>query len=963
KKVLGIFDYGNTGHGNNYGFESLLYVNGAIYQGVDSNHKEVFFEEEVMHQPIELTFRLWSGLEGGGVQKPQEHCIKQADLAWLDEEVDQFYYLSKMVYETIKILDENNPIQVQLRLQLDKAFKCIDWSYPGSEAFYETVYEASKMLNTYIDNCDKKELVNVTCVGHTHIDVAWLWRLKHTREKCSRSFSTVLRLMEQYPEYIFLQTQPQLYDYIKQDFPDIYEKIKARVDEGRWEVDGGMWLEADCNLTSGESLTRQILIGSKFIKEEFGQDVEYLWLPDVFGYSWALPQILKKSGIDTFMTIKISWNQYNRMPHDTFKWRGIDGSEVITHFLTTPDPWSEKDSWIYTYNGQLSPKIVKGVYDNYSEKQLTNDMLVAYGFGDGGGGVNREMLENRRQLDRIPGLPNTKMGTAKDYFRGLKDKIQQTDQYVHTWDGELYLEYHRGTYTSQAYNKKMNRHLEFRYREVEWLNAMEGVLAQKSSVSGQERLTDGWKIILRNQFHDIIPGSSIKEVYEDSRKEYAEAEYIAQEVEEKTLKALVDDEAHTYTIMNATNWDRSELVEIEETAEGRWLDEEGNVLQAVKEDKWYVQVDQVPAMGWKTIFFEEEVAPISTTSFEVKGYAIETPFYSVSMNDKGQLEKLYDKSNQRQVLAGEERGNVLQLFEDKPLAFEAWDIDVFYQEKMREITNLTNLSIKEHNALRLVVTLEWTFMSSTIKQDVIFYAHSRRIDFKTWVDWHEKKQLLKVAFPVDIRTNYATYDIQYGNVRRANHWNTSWDLAKFETVAHKWVDLSERNYGVSLLNDCKYGHDIKDNVMRLTLLRAGTYPDPDQDQGEHTFTYSLLPHAGDFVSGQTVQNSWWLHQPLKAVKGKSHQLMTSLITIDNEQVELDAIKWSEDSKYLVIRLHDYAGATQNVTIDLGFDTKGWMEADLMERPIEDVLRTEKITLKVKPYELKTILVVVEQGEM
>ena len=354
KRAVGIFDFGKTGAGNNSGFEAMCYINEKPYQGVDVNHKEVFFPEELYGKTFRLTFRLWSGLEGGGVPAPQEHMIKRADLAYLDEKVDDFYYLGAMVLDTVQNLADAEPVKYELRNALDQACKCIDWSYPGSEEFYESVHQADDLLNEKIDGMKKDSLVKVKCVGHTHIDMAWLWRLKHTHEKASRSFSTVLRMMEMFPEYIFLQTQPQLYAYIKEDFPEIYEEIKKRVQEGRWEVDGGMWVEADCNLTSGESLTRQILIGSKFIKDEFGKEVEYLWLPDVFGYSWALPQILKKSGIDMFMTTKISWNQYNRMPHDTFKWKGIDGSEVLTHFITTPEPWNEPGSWFYTYTGPLT---------------------------------------------------------------------------------------------------------------------------------------------------------------------------------------------------------------------------------------------------------------------------------------------------------------------------------------------------------------------------------------------------------------------------------------------------------------------------------------------------------------------------------------------------------------------------------------------------------------------------------
>ena len=450
KRAVGIFDFGNTGAGNNSGFEAMCYINEKPYQGVDVNHKEVFFPEELYGKTFRLTFRLWSGLEGGGVPREQEHRINRADLAYLDEKVDDFYYMGMLVLDTVQNLSDTDPVKFELRNALDEACLLIDWAYPGSGEFYESVHQADDLLNEKIDGMKKDSLVKVKCVGHTHIDMAWLWRLKHTHEKASRSFSTVLRMMEMFPEYIFLQTQPQLYEYIKEDFPEIYEEIKKRVKEGRWEVDGGMWVEADCNLTSGESLTRQILIGSKFIKDEFGKDVEYLWLPDVFGYSWALPQIMKKSGIDMFMTTKISWNQYNRMPHDTFKWKGIDGSEVLTHFITTPEPWNEPGSWFYTYNGLLTAKTVKGVWDAYSEKEMNQELLIAYGYGDGGGGVNRDLLKRRRRIDKIPGLPSLETSTAGEFFRDLKETVKNTDRYVHTWDGELYLEYHRGTYLSNV---------------------------------------------------------------------------------------------------------------------------------------------------------------------------------------------------------------------------------------------------------------------------------------------------------------------------------------------------------------------------------------------------------------------------------------------------------------------------------------------------------------------------------
>lgn len=959
KTVVGIFDFGETGAGNNSGFESLFYLNDKPYQGVDSNHKEVFLPKDINGTRVELIFRLWTGLEGGGIPREQEHRINRAQLAWLDEKVDDLFYNASVILETIGELDEYSPDKVHLTKILNNAFKLIDWAYPGNEDFYNSLHEASDYLNKEIDKIDKHSVVNVTCIGHTHIDVAWLWRLKHTREKCARSFSTVLRLMERYPEYIFLQTQPQLYEYVKNDYPELYEAIKQKVKDGNWEVDGGMWLEADCNIPSGESLVRQILVGSRFIKEEFNKDVEYLWLPDVFGYSWALPQILKKSGIDMFMTTKISWNQYNRMPHDTFKWRGIDGSEILTHFITTPEPWSQPGSWFYTYNGRLTPKTVKGVWDAYTDKGITNDLLVSYGFGDGGGGVNREMLEYRKRLDKMPGLPNVKTGKASEYFRCLKEKVEKTDEYVHTWDGELYLEYHRGTYTSQAYTKMMNRKLELLYRETEWLSTVACLTNNDWSLYANNEITKGWKTILRNQFHDIIPGSSITEVYEDAKQEYKEAEDIALDIQNKLEEIYINKDEHTWTIVNNSNWDRNESINIKCDEDGSFYDEDGNKLKYQRnKDEYTVEIKNIPALGYKRIILKiDDVQDDNNSVFEYCDGKISTPKYNIEWNEYGQLTSIYDKENKREVLAKGERGNVLQMFEDKPMAHEAWDIDIFYQEKMREVKDLQSVELIEDGNIKAVIRFKYKYMNTTISQDMIVYANSNRIDFKTNVDWREKKQLLKVAFVVDIRSTMATYDVQFGNVKRPTHWNTSWDRARFESVAQQWVDLSERNYGVSLLNNCKYGHDIKDNVMRLTLLKSATHPDPVQDQGEQNFTYSLLPHSGDFIDGNTVKHAYELNQPLKSIKGMlKSEVKKQLFKFNDANILVDAIKKAEDEDMIIIRFHDYSGSRQNVSIDSDYEITGWMETNLMEKPIENLRNENSINVVVNPYEIKTLMI-------
>ncbi|WP_340022013.1 alpha-mannosidase [Paenibacillus sp. FSL K6-1096] len=955
-KIAGRFDFGKTGDFNNSGFESLLFVNGSPYQGVDNNHREVIFGDELGGQTVELVFRLWSGLEGGGKPRVQEHRLSEAVIGYLDETIDDLFYMSKAALDTFRYLGSDQPEKQWLLKALNGAFRRIDWSEPGSDAHIASLYEAGASLNEAVDAMPQTFDVTLTAVGHTHIDVAWLWRLKHTREKTARSFSTVLRLMEEFPEYQFLQTQPQLYAYLEQDYPELFGRIKEKVKEGRWEAEGAMWLESDCNIPSGESLVRQIMMGKQYLREQFGVESKYLWLPDVFGYSWALPQILRKSGIDTFMTTKISWNQFNRMPHDTFWWRGMDGSEVLTHFITT----SANNGDQYTYNGRMTAALLRGIWNSYQDKEINDHLLFAYGWGDGGGGPTREMLELRRRFDKLPGIPKLKMGSAGEYFSGLHERIENTEGFVHTWNGELYFECHRGTYTSQAKSKKYNRRLELLLRDAEWLHTLMGVSqGNLENAYPAAELKGIWEILLRNQFHDIIPGSSIAEVYQDSDLEYAEGEA-------RSL-ALVHGGAdpgsgskpdqQVYTLLNSTIWNRPRYVELpgEAIGAGRVHDRDGNRLwqQPTADGGVLVYVPSVPAFGTAELQLVSGQAGAAAAPqlATVSGRRLTTPLIDAAWNEQGQFTSVVDRRSGRELLAPGQRGNVLQVFEDKPLDFEAWDIDIFYQEKMTEITQLTSCELIENGPLRAALRMTWTYHSSVVTQDIRFYRDTPRIDFHTELEWHEHNQLLKAAFPVDIHALEATYDIQFGNVKRPTHWNTSWDYARFETVGHQWADISEKGFGIALLNDCKYGYDIKDSVMRLTLLKSAVHPDPQQDQGHHEFTYALYPHTGDFVEGGVVQEAWELNHPLRAVAGRLEA--APLLYIDGQHVMVDAIKRSEDGKDVVLRLHEYAGSRTQVIIDSAYEIGSWQECNLMEEPLGERQEAEELSFQVKPYEIKT----------
>lgn len=948
ENVLGIFDFGvPMGTGNNSNFESLLYVNGKPYQGVDGNHKEVFFNIKETGRELELSFRIWSGLNGGGRPREMTMSIDRAEFGVLDTAADDFYYLAMAALETHELLDENNEYKSYILNQLVEAFRLVDFTNKKSETYYKSLQTALDYLRDKLKGQGKPG-VNVTMLGHTHIDVAWLWRLRHTREKTARSFSTVNRLMEKYPEYIFIQTQPQLYDYLKEDYPDIYEHIKKRVAEGRWEPSGAMWVECDCNLASGESIIRQILVGKNFFKKEFDYESEFLWLPDVFGYSWALPQILKKSGVNTFMTTKISWNDTNRLPYDTFIWRGMDGSEVTTHFVTT----TELNDVTYTYNGESRPYAIKGVWDNYRNKDLNRDLLISYGFGDGGGGPTREMIKYIEAAKLMPGIPNVETGRATEYFRKLNETIKENpyNGYLPIWDGELYLEFHRGTYTSQGYNKKMNRFMEYKLREEEMLSVFAEKLFDKPY--NREEFLKAWKIVLCEQFHDILPGSSIHEVYEDSHEEYERALKYIENATKSAKASFVTEKENAFTLFNQANWERDSIVKIPAGSEAyEYTDSEGNTLLSHR----CGEHDLVYVKGLKPLAFSTITRSVKACK-EASSFVentVETPYYVVSWDDKGRLVRLYDKGADREVIPEGKFANVIQIFEDKPRCFDAWELEATIDLKKEEIPCDGNI-IKTKNELGYFIHFTYNYNNSKIMQTLCLYNDKRRIDFKTVVDWKESQKILKTAFSVDIRGVFARYDVQEGNIVRPITRNTSWEAAKFEVVAHKWADLSETGYGVALLNDCKYGYDIKEDTMRLSLLKSATDPDYSADYGTHEFTYSLYPHKEEWYNSGLEEEAFDLNSPVVVLDGASALGNESLISFDAKNIVLDAFKKAENEEAYVLRFHEYTGRRGKINLKTGLNFDSWCESDLMENPLGEWKQTA-IEVEVKPYEIKTIM--------
>ncbi len=851
----------------------IAYVNGKLRQGLDTNHLELYPDTD---GEAEILLYAYTGPK-------LEKSRLFADVFTLRRDVEALYYDILFARQALDFLHKESDEYAQTLLHCWRAVSMLDLFSVGSEDFYASVQRAHEYMERefYGKYCFPQGKTTV-CIGHTHIDCAWLWTLRQTREKVQRSFSTVLELMRCYPEYKFMSSQALLYKNLKEEAPELYEEVKERIREGRWECEGSMWVEADCNLTSGESLVRQVLYGKRFFQKEFGVENRVLWLPDVFGYSAALPQILRKSGVDWFVTSKISWNESDRMPYDTFRWRGIDGTEINSYFLTAQGDNGGPSVRYTTYVAHTDAAMISGTYKRYSQKQLNREAILTFGFGDGGGGPTKEHLELlRRGAHGLPGLPNAKIGFAGEFLTRLEESIKN-NALLPKWQGELYLEFHRGTYTAISRNKRNNRKSEFLLQNAELFASLSAALCKTRFPA--EPLHAAWETVLTNQFHDIIPGSSIKEVYEQCDIDYAEVKRIGEgclTASERQLAASVK-AGEGYLVCNPNSFG-------------------GRV--AVKKDGKTVYADGISPKGYSVCKHFVEGNRI-----RIEGREAETDRFFIRFDEAWQLASVYDKEAAREVLSPGKCGNELRVYADYPDNYDAWEWQEYSlrgsYRTLTEVTSVTELDDGIRRGIRIVRP----HMSSTVTQSIWFYDDERRIDFETVADWHEKHQMLKVAFPVDINSDRATYEIQFGTVERPTHKNTSWDAARFEVCAHKYADLSDGGYGVSLINDCKYGHDIHDGVMMLSLLRSPTYPNPDADQGEIPFTYSLCPHTGTLYESHTVETAYALNNPatLLCATGEETLIPTSFSAMvpGKRNVICDTVKEAEDGDGTVIRLFE-----------------------------------------------------------
>ncbi len=867
---------------------------------------------------------LFGNLQEGG-------AIKQAWVAVCDDHVRALYYDFEVLLDFLKVL----PIETARYRQILVGLHDVTAMLPaGVEA---VARRARERLAPLLAQRGGDPTLRISAVGHAHMDLAWLWPIRETIRKGARTFATALTLIERYPDYVFGASQPQYFLWMRERYPELYARIKQRVAEGRIEPQGAMWVEADVNISGGEALVRQLLYGKRYFRDEFGVDPRYLWLPDVFGYSAALPQILRLAGIDYFSTQKLSWSKINTFPHHSFHWQGIDGSTVLAHML--PEE---------TYNSPAAPRSAAKIERNYREGGVSGHALMVFGIGDGGGGPGEEHLERLGRIQNLAGLSPVRQQSAAAFFEEWRCDAQRFP----TWVGELYLECHQGTLTSQARVKWYNRKLELALRELEWTAAIDSVLA--NGLYPAARLEAIWQEALLYQFHDILPGSSIKRVYDECLPRYAE---LLRDVTEQTVAHEAHLAEHINTsgmqraaiVRNSLAWERAEWVRVD----GQWA---------------YVSV---PPLGYTTVDTASSAGAIPALVATARG--LENDLLRVEFDENGSIRSIYDKRTGRELVPAGQRANCLAVYTDTG---DAWDFPLDYADQPpRQLSCASAAALVD--GPRAQITQVYQIGGSELVQRIVLMAGSARIEFQTTVRWREPRTMLRTSFPVAIQAEAATYDIQFGHIRRPTHRNTTWDLARDEVAAHKWVDLSQRDYGVALLNDSKYGHKVKGNVIDLNLLRSVPYPGPRitaessgvadgadegvSDLAEHSFVYALYPHLGDHVEGRVVQAGYALNVPLRVLEISAHPgdlpPTSAMMVVDAPNIVVEAVKLAEGNPDLIVRLYEAEQRGATAAVRFAFPIAAAAEVNLLEERICPIAVAENaVTLVFRPFEIKTLRV-------
>lgn len=949
-----------------FGGEALVRANGKIIGAISSDMNSGWVHRDILHLPNPIKkgtvydIEIEATVNSGGFcdaamagAKTTVYTMKTARLIAIDEITEEYYFLLKNCADAIYVI-KDDIIRNRIYRAVDDSVHSLVFDM-GKSAFIKSVPHALNMLLNSIDFDYSIDNANVYMTGHSHLDVAWLWTVKEIVRKTARTFSNNLKLMDIYPNFSFCQSQAVLYDFMKKHYPEIFEQVKRKVKAGQWEITGTAWVEADTNITSGEFLIRQLLYGRQFFLKEFGVCSDIYWLPDCFGFSWALPQIINKSGLKYFLTSKLRSNDTNQFPHSQFVWRSHNGDETIAYLVST------------AYNGEYTASEIQQSFYENRQADVTGVSLSMYGYGDGGGGCTYGMVENGAALKRISGLIPSQSGTASEFFSLLEQKRDMLPVY----DGELYYENHRGTYTSQAPLKKYNRQGEFLFRNAELLSVIAST--KTDFIYDKYAIEDGIKLLLVNQFHDILPGTSIHEAHIEALSAFERMTEIGGAVKYSALKALnktVCADRPSIIVWNFSTHSATSGVSCE-IPDGFTCvkDMSGALAPSVffeKEGKKFVEfmAADVPSAGYKVFKLcsdKNNDMPVVTATLSL----LENSILRITFDDNGNILSITDKRYNRELLTG--TGNLLTIFQDKPVHESAWNLEFSMYKKYWDLTFADSVTVIESSPLKGVIRVIRTFGKSTITQDISLKSDSDMIEFSTFVDWYETEKTLKAAFPVDIRSTFASYEIAHGAIDRPTHFNTSYDFAKFEVAAHKWADLSQADYGISILNDCKYGYDIHENIMRITLMRSPNCPDTTSDHGSHSFTYAFYPHTGRWHDGETVNKAFELNMPLEAFytqgeKDASPVVQNSFLSVSHKNVIADAFKKSEDENGFILRVYEAEGRTVNTTIKTCFSSFDLYECNMMEE--KNTLLKESASLlefEIRPFEVKTFRLIPKNG--
>jgi alpha-mannosidase len=937
------------------GGDSLLYVDEVPWHGMDPFRHDLFlFDRAVAGTTVRLRAETYAHYHAP--RKDHQQSFALAELAAVDREVWDAYYDLWCAAKLLHVKELDPRLRGYVEHHLWEALKLVPVQVDDEAACRAAIAMARARIRSAVYDTDRfKGHGRQHLVGHSHLDVVFMWRHAEYLRKVGRTHATMLRLMEHYPEFCFSQSQAKIYADLKRCHPEIYAQVKRRITEGRWEPIGAFWVEPDCNLVSGESFVRQILHGQRFFQAEFGRRSRTCWQPDVFGISWGLAQILARAGIEYVMTAKmIAWNDTNPWTRHTFWWEGMDGSRVLGiippgHFIGTVDPDMMDAQW-----------------RAFSDRETIGETLHVFGWGDGGGGVDIEMLESAKRYRDFPGLVPTGCITAEAAFDRIKAKaLAVPDLPVHR--DELYLEAHRGAVTTKGRLKRLNRRAELLFREAEMLAAFAWAAGAPYP---SELLDAGWTGVLDAQFHDAVPGTHIPPVYQDLQRDYARVFALGEEVRGAALTRLAGPatpNGAALAVFNSLPGLRDEVLVLpEEGLDDRLLARDGAVLPQQRTVTLagvpvrLVAGAEVPGCGWRVLdLVPRGGVPAGPTGLTVGDGRLENEHLRVQLNDAGELLSVHDKDLDREMLAAGRRGNVLQLFEDRPGKYDAWDIVASYREHPLPTGGGGRLTVDERGPVRVSLRLERPVAGSILRQRISLAAGDRALVFETEIDWRERQRLLKVAFPVAVNADRATYDIAFGSIERSNRANDPYQAARFEVNAHQWMDLSQQDAGVSLLNDGKYGCDVAADVMRLTLLKAAINPDPQADAEVHHFTYALLPHAGDWRIGRTRHRAACLNQEVtgRIVAAADARRLDHRRLLDpgTEHLGVEAVKRSEDGRDLIVRLVERHNARIRTVLVTPLPVVTAWRCNLMEEPESELpVIAAGIELDIRPCEIVTL---------